>query len=107
MRESVAELFEAVGETAGEIMNAARDLAQSIRPVINRVHRRHDREQNLRSANVARRFVAADVLLARLQGEAIGGTAGGIVRHADQSSGHMAFVLVARREISGVRSAVA
>ena len=86
-------------------MNALGDCAQTGRSVIDGVHRRNDREQNLRSTNVTRRFVAADVLLARLQRESIRGAALGIVRNTDQSSWHMAFELIARCKIGSVRSA--
>ena len=75
--------------------------------MIDRIHRRDDGEKDLRRADVARRFVAPDVLLAGLQSESIGRTAFGIVRNADEPAGHVAFVLIARREISGVRSAEA
>ena len=36
VRESVAELLEAVGQAAGEVVDAARDFAQAFRPVIDR-----------------------------------------------------------------------
>ena len=75
--------------------------------MINGIHRGHDGEQDLRRADVTRRLVAPDVLLARLQREAISGPPVGIVRNADESSRHVAFVLIARREISRVRSAEA
>ena len=86
-------------------MHALGDRAQAARAVIDGVHRRDDGEKNLRRANVARRFVAPDVLLARLQSESIRGPALGVVRNADETSGHVTFVLIARREIGGVRPA--
>ena len=88
-------------------MNAFGDGAQAARSMINRIHRGDDGEQNLRGADITGRFVAADVLLAGLQGEAIAGPAVGIVRNADETSRHVAFVFIARRKISGVRSAKA
>ena len=78
-----------------------------MRAVIDGVHRRDDGEKNLRRADVARRFVAADVLLARLQRETVGGLSGGIMRNANQPARHVAFVLIARGEICGMRSAEA
>ena len=60
-------------------MNALGDRAQSFWAVINRIHRGNDSEKNLSRADVARRFIAPDMLLARLQREAIGRTAFGIV----------------------------
>src|SRR6266513_1299477 len=86
-------------------MNACRNCAQPERSVINRVHRRDDGKKNLCCANVAGRFVAANVLLARLQGESVSGPAFDIVGNADESAWHVAFVLIARGEVSGVRSA--
>ena len=56
-------------------MNAFGDCAQATRAVINGIHRGDHGEENLRRADVARRFVAADVLLARLQRESIAGRA--------------------------------
>src|SRR2546423_4940282 len=86
-------------------MNSLGDCAQTARTVIDRVHRRDDGEKNLRSANVTRRFVATDVLLARLQRKPISGPAFSIVRNTNQSSRHVTLVLIARGEVSGVRSA--
>ena len=86
-------------------MNAFGNRAQTARAVINRIHRRDDREQNLRSANVTRRFVAANVLLARLQGEAIGGAVFSIARNADEPARHMTLVLIACSKKCGMRSA--
>ena len=71
----VAKLFKARSEQRRERVNALRDAAQSFRPVINRVHAGHDRQQHLRGADVARGFLAADVLLAGLQRESIRGVA--------------------------------
>src|SRR5207237_6788802 len=82
-----------------------RNCPQTARAVINGVHRRDHSEENLGGANVTCRFVAADVLLARLQRQSVRGPAFGIVRNADQSTRHVAFVLIARRKISGVGSA--
>ncbi len=86
-------------------MNAFGDCAQSLRSMIDRIHRGDDGEQNLRRANVAGGFVATDVLLARLQRESIGRASFGIVRNADQPAGHVTFVLIARGKVSRVRSA--
>ena len=53
-------------------MHRFRDMRQPLRPVIDRIHRRHHRQQHLRGADVRGRLLAADVLLAGLQREAIG-----------------------------------
>ena len=88
-------------------MDALGDGAQAVRSVINRIHRCDDGEQNLRGADITRRFVATDVLLARLQREPITRPPVGIVRNADETSRHVPLVLIARRKISGVWSAKA
>src|SRR5438132_10285560 len=85
-------------------MNSLGDCAQTARAMINRVHRRDDGEKNLRRANVARCFLAADVLFARLQSKPIRGSAFRIVRNSDEAPGHVAFVLIARGKIGCVWS---
>src|SRR5947207_10341770 len=86
-------------------MNSLGDCAQPVRAMIDRVHRCDDSGKNRRRANVARRSVATDVLLTRLERESIGGPTFLIVRNANQSTGHVTFVLVAGRKVRGVRSA--
>ena len=46
---------------------SCRDVPQSLRSVIHRIERCHNRQQNLGGADVAGRLVSADVLLAGLQ----------------------------------------
>ena len=103
----ITELFETAGEATGQFVDPPRNSAQTIRPMINRVHRGHDGKKNLGGANVARRFVAPDVLLARLQRKPVGRPPGGVMRNADQPPREMAFVLIARRDVGGVRTAEA
>src|SRR5437588_8596578 len=86
-------------------MNALGDCAQSARSMIHGIHRRDDGEKNLRRANVTRRFVAPNVLLARLQREPVSGPAFDVVRNANESTGHVTFILVACRKKRRVRSA--
>src|SRR5437667_9394923 len=86
-------------------MNSLGDCAQTARAMINRVHRRDHGEKNLRRANVARCFVAADMLFARLQRESIGWPTFGIVGNSDKSARHVPFILIARRKIGCMRSA--
>jgi hypothetical protein len=95
----MAELGEAGGDQRGEPAHALRDLNEALRPVIDRVHRRHHREQDLRGADVRRRLLAADVLLARLQREAKRDLALRVARHADDAAGNLpAQVVLARQE---------
>ena len=85
-------------------VDAPRDCPQTFRAVIDGIHRGHDREEHLRRADVAGGLVAADVLLARLQREAIGRAALRIVRNADEPARHLA--LVTRRAWRNKRRAV-
>ena len=75
--------------------------------MIHRVHRRDVREQRLRRADVRRRLLAPDVLLARLECHAIGCPAARIDRNADDASRSLSDEGLARREKRCVRSAVA
>ena len=92
---------------AAEGVDAARDPPQALGAVVDRVHRGHDGEQHLRRADVARGLVAADVLLAGLQGQPEGGPALGVLRHAHDPPRQVALVLLLRGEERGVRPAVA
>ena len=99
-------LAERVGQRAYRVMNALRDGFESFGSVVNGIHRSHDGKKHLRGADVASGFVAADVLLAGLQGKAQGGIAGGIFREPDQTSGQAAFVVVLGREKRSMRTAI-
>ena len=88
-------------------MHGARDLRQPLGPVIDRIHRGHHRQQHLRGADVGGRLLAADVLLAGLQREAIGRRAARIDRQADETAGHGALERILHRHVGGVRSAIA
>ena len=75
--------------------------------MIHAVHRGDVREQRLRRADVRRRLLAPDVLLARLQRHAVREVAVRIDRDADDAAGRLPDERFARREKRGVRSAVA
>ena len=75
--------------------------------MVDGVHRGHHGQQHLRRADVARRLLAADVLLARLQREAQRRVPLRVVGDADDPAGDLALELVARRHVAGVRAAVA
>src|SRR4029450_12392875 len=68
-----------IGKSTGQPVNTLCDRAQSFGTVIDRIHRRNDGQENLCRTDVTGRFVAADVLLARLQGEAIRGATFSVV----------------------------
>ena len=77
---------------------ATRSRAGPSAPWYDGVQAGDHREQHLRGADVARRLLAADVLLARLQREAVRGAALRVDRHADEPARQRALELVARRE---------
>ena len=79
MGEPVAELLQAIGQSAGVVVHPARNPTQAIGTVVDGVHRGHDGEKDLGRADIARRLVAPDVLLASLEREAIGRPTGGVV----------------------------
>jgi hypothetical protein len=86
-------------------MNTPRDAPDAFRPVVDGVHRRHDRKQHLRGADVRGRLLAANVLLARLEREPVGRTALRIDSDADEAARHAALQLVTRGEIARVGTA--
>ncbi|MCY1517305.1 hypothetical protein D9M68_519800 [compost metagenome] len=103
----IAEFFKAHGETHGLLVNALGDRLDALRSMEHRVHRGHDGEQHLGGADVRRRFLAADVLFAGLQRQAIGAVAARIDRYADEAAGHGALVRVLDRHIGRMRTAIA
>ena len=95
------------GQASGLAVHPLGDVPQALGAVVHGVHRRDHGEEHLRGADVRGGLLPADVLLARLQGEAVGGAPGGVDRHADQPAGHRAAEVVAGGEEPGVRTAVA
>ncbi len=85
----VTEFHQHGGQVRGHPVHPLGDLPQPLRPVVNGVHRGHDGEQDLRGADVARGFVAADVLLAGLEREPHGGPALRVMRDTDEPSRHV------------------
>src|SRR5207248_5053467 len=102
-----AELAQPGREECREPMHVLRDGLDPTRPVIDGVHRGDDGEQRLRGADVARRLLAADVLLAGLQRHPERALSLRVHRDADDASGHVPHVLLAAGEVGGVRSAIA
>ena len=94
------------GQQARQTADAPRNLPQALRPVIDGIHRRHDGQQRLRRADVAGGFLAADVLLARLQGQAQGRPAVRVLGNADDAARDLALVRFACGEKRRVRPAV-
>src|SRR5437764_12123486 len=105
MRDFKSELAQARRELGSERMDTFRDRTKTVRPVINRVHRRHDSEEDLRRANIARCFIATGVLLARLHCATISGPTVGVVGDAYETSRHVAATLLACCQTCRVRTA--
>ena len=87
-------------------MNGLSDLGEPLRPVVDGVHRRRHREQGLGGADVGRRALAANVLLACLQRQAVSRIALSVDGHAYEAARHLALELVGHRHVRGVRAAV-
>ena len=90
----------------GAAMHRARDVGQSFRPVIDRVHRGDDGQQHLRGADVGGRFLAADVLLAGLQRQPIGRLLPRIDRQAHDAPRQRPLQRIAHRHVGRVRPAI-
>ncbi len=99
-----AELAKAECEELCFAVDCACDRAKSVWAVVDRVHARHDREQRLGRTDVTRRAVAADVLLAGLQRQAISHAAFSVFGDADEATGHLAFELVFYGHVRCVRT---
>ena len=93
------------GEYGGHPVRTDRDPAQPVGTVPHGVHPGDDREQHLRGADVARGLLAPDVLLAGLEGEAVGGGAVGVDGHADEPAGQAALEARADGEVARVGAA--
>ena len=102
-----AELAQARRQNRRVSVDAPGDGAEPVRPVPYRVQAGDHRQQDLRRADVARRPLAPDVLLARLQREAMRRASAGVDRLADDPAGNGAAVVVARRQEGRVRAAEA
>jgi hypothetical protein len=94
-----------IGEHPRLQVHPARNAPDPRRPVPHRVAAGDHRQQHLRGANVRRRLLAPDVLLARLQGETHRRLPGGVKRNADQPPRHEPLVGIARGQVPGMRAA--
>ncbi len=94
-------------ERRREAMHSGGDPGQSIGTVVDGVEPRHDGEQDLGGADVARRPITLDVLFTGLDRHAKRRRTGRIDRDSDQTTGHLADIRLLRRHVRGMRSPVA
>ena len=86
-------------------MHPLGDGTDALRAVVDGVHAGHHRQQHLRRANVARRLLPANVLLACLKRHAQRWAARGVLRHADDAPREVARELAAGGKVGGMRTA--
>ncbi|MNS83265.1 hypothetical protein D3C72_1170480 [compost metagenome] len=80
------------GQDGGQAMGAAGDAGQAFRTVVDGVHRGHHCQQHLCGTDVGGGLLAADVLFAGLQGQAVGRVALCVDGDADQAARHRTLV---------------
>jgi hypothetical protein len=88
-------------------MDARGYRLQAIGSMVDAVHRGHVRQQRLGGADVRRRLLATDMLLARGQRHAVGLPSVNVHGDADDAARRLPHVRVPRREKRGVGTAVA
>ena len=104
VRGFVSQAAKTRGQAGGEPVDPARNGAQTIGPVVDGIHARHDGEQNLGGADITRRLVAPDVLLPGLDGQAIGRSSRPVPGDTDDAPGKFARVFFAGGQVGGVGS---
>ena len=102
-----ATVDEGAAQRGREAADALRDGHEARGTVPHGIHARHDGEEHLRGADVGRRLLAADVLLTRLEGEAVGLVTLGVDGHADEAAGDLALETAVHGHVAGVRAAEA
>ena len=93
------------GDGPGVAVDGLGDRLQPVRAVVDGVERGHDGQQRLRGADVGGGLLAADVLLAGLQRQAVGGDAGVVLGDAHEAAGHGALEALLDGHVGGVRAA--
>ena len=89
----------------GQSVYPPRNTPQPFRAVVDSIHRRHHRQQDLSRTDVRGGLVPTDVLLPGLQGQTQGRAPLSIAGLTDQSTGNLALVRLACGEKCRVRSA--
>ena len=98
---------QARGQHAGPVVRAPRDGREALGSVVGGVHGRDHGEQDLRRADVAGGLLAADVLLARLEREAVCRGSVRVDAHADETTGHAPLESGPHRHEARMRAAEA
>ena len=93
------------GQPGSLAMHPFGDPLQSVRTVVDGVHRRHDGQQHLCCADVGGGLLPADVLLAGLQRQPECRGAVRIVRHPDQPARELTLHVGPHRDEAGMRPA--
>ena len=106
MQRAVAPVLQHAGQVGGRPVDAQGDVADAFRAMPYGVHARHGGQQGLGGADVRGGLLAFDVLFAGLQGHAVARVPVLVLAPADDASGHVALVFVARGEVGGRRSSV-
>ncbi len=101
----MAERYEALGQDGREARHALCDALEAFGAVVDGIHAGDHRRQHLRRADVGGGLLAADVLLARLQREAVGRLAVHVHAHAHEAAGQRALEVVAAGHEGGMRAA--
>ncbi|MNZ53724.1 hypothetical protein D3C78_716090 [compost metagenome] len=99
-----AQRLQAGGQDRGQGMGTFGDALEAGRAVVYGEHAGDVGQQHLGGADVAGGLLAADVLLAGLHGQAQGGLAEAVDRHADQAARHVALERVTGGEVGRVRA---
>ncbi len=71
----MAQAPEAGGQARGQPVDPSGDGAQALGSVVDRIHAGHDGEKHLGGADIAGRFVPANMLFPGLDGQPVGGLA--------------------------------
>ena len=101
-----ASSFQPFGKADRLAMNALCNGAEAFGAVEHRVEPGHHRQKCLRGADIRRRFLATDVLLARLERQAVGLVAMAVDGNPNNPTRHGALVGIFCRHVSGVRPAI-
>src|SRR5690348_10391465 len=101
----VAELPQSYRQNHGKSMNPFGNPTQALWPVIDRIHARHDGQEHLSCADVARGLFPPDVLLAGLQRESVGDTSRPIFGDADDAPRYLPLIVFFRGKKCGMGAA--